>query len=1005
MKELREGRSVNLTLVSPAFRSYKWHYKNDRTNKKHVNYGRSLNRKYQGLKDNLTLQSYVGLLNLPENLRPSNLEECIDLFYPLAGIGSVDEKASLDGETVLLSKPFQSTYLEDYDPNPEDPKNYFLDDVPFDFGEVSMMYGWFLIYRMLLCPGTMGSLITALGRTDPFKKVAQRDIEIAEESASRLKQDYSEKFETVALVKTLASIASKVTGAMSSGKLGDLSLSDLSPEKVLEQIKDLSAKDLMDYATQAYGIVESRAYKDFGLDDLLERVDRTLPDSNLKTPVRDNLGDFISAVSQYSVAGFIETDLFEKLESCVGDFCDIQGLSDELSNVKSKTFDKLKEVAKVKLTEYGLPMEDVEKLSSDFELTKPQDFLISATARRISPKARTYVREQLAKEACKLQIHNYLPKSAKKGSSVIAELESASKKAKARKNPSLGNPALVASSVIDAVNLGCDLYQSFLSYQMQQDQKNIDREKTNFVYGINEQFQYKTYRFWLDSRTAGGSQGNSKNATFARSCANTQNGMLLSYFLFAWKKFTPKIQEIEGLFSGLGDYRTALEEINNPDRVNYYKSFFDTLGRTEFSDSDILPTERELYDFDCHTMRKFQYDIFKSTKIAIDNLDKISPFSFYMSLEPSVYQNKSAKSTPYKKSSFLYHRSFAHPSVKNVLRSDKGIIDDDYWYAPSFRKTGFLEGKKIPYTRLLEVPLSSNAILIDGGAPNYYDFMTGAKTGSGASYKYPQLSWGGHTKDRRRGIDSLNPNAKGYEPHNNLLNQVGGSFAVIPSSNIIDTSGDVDTSNLNSELFHDDFARTRDSVVRMKSLDELKESLHDYDSEFNSKGADFQLIYERALGTPVFRGQFAGLISVLLCYPEAIVTLKQAGVAWAKDIEMFDFDEIELPDERSSDVLRARERRLKQKEKAELIKRIGTSANASYAVFQASRVSDTYSNWLNELRKNSASDTMFYMSRSSFFKSSRSNISVVRKATTALITSAFVGTSAYLLYKALKNRK
>ena len=126
LKELRAGRTVNLTLVSPAFRSYKRVYKNSRTSQEHVNYGVTLEKKYEDLKDNLTFQSYIGLLNLPENLRPSTFEECVDLFFPLAGIGCVDERASLDGETTLLSKPFKSTYLEDYDPKPEDPKNYFF---------------------------------------------------------------------------------------------------------------------------------------------------------------------------------------------------------------------------------------------------------------------------------------------------------------------------------------------------------------------------------------------------------------------------------------------------------------------------------------------------------------------------------------------------------------------------------------------------------------------------------------------------------------------------------------------------------------------------------------------------------------------------------------------------------------------------------------------------------------------------------------------------------------
>ena len=89
---------------------------------------------------------------------------------------------------------------------------------------------------------------------------------------------------------------------------------------------------------------------------------------------------------------------------------------------------------------------------------------------------------------------------------------------------------------------------------------------------------------------------------------------------------------------------------------------------------------------------------------------------------------------------------------------------------------------------------------------NYYDFMTGVKTGSGANYKYPQHSWGSITKASRKGIDSLNPNAQGYESHNNLMNQVGGSFAVIPGAGIRSTEG-VDTSKYNSEMFHNEFFR------------------------------------------------------------------------------------------------------------------------------------------------------------------------------------------------------
>ena len=85
----------------------------------------------------LSTEPFLNMLQLPRNKRPSTLQECINFFYPTSSV------FSKSGEYA----PFTSTSLTAYSFGKNDAGN-----IPLFLGDVSMMYGWFLIYRRILCP-------------------------------------------------------------------------------------------------------------------------------------------------------------------------------------------------------------------------------------------------------------------------------------------------------------------------------------------------------------------------------------------------------------------------------------------------------------------------------------------------------------------------------------------------------------------------------------------------------------------------------------------------------------------------------------------------------------------------------------------------------------------------------------------------------------------------------------------------------------------------------------
>lgn len=165
---------------------------------------------------------FINLAALPSKMRPATFTQCVDFFYPSSGPTKYPQEGS----------PFISTYIDSYDVRRRDVQVPALDSIygvaryletnrlPIDLGDVSMMYGWFLVYRLLLCPKTFGAVQLPNANTI-FKAVAgERSVEphIVQSTMKRAKalhEDYTRKKKILAqaqsVVNSLANMQGDIT--------------------------------------------------------------------------------------------------------------------------------------------------------------------------------------------------------------------------------------------------------------------------------------------------------------------------------------------------------------------------------------------------------------------------------------------------------------------------------------------------------------------------------------------------------------------------------------------------------------------------------------------------------------------------------------------------------------------------------------------------------------------------------------------------------------------------
>lgn len=214
---------------------------------------------------------YIDLAILPNYKRPKTFIECVDFFYPLSGVKSY----------LATQSPFLSTAPNHYTTIRKaaygfDPIDYkgtlFLgnkqrviaSDMPPDLGDLTMMYSWFVIYRLLLCPKSLTEVI--LPDADKLFGIMGNDKEqrfIDSERVAKAEKDLDQTLRNFQNLKTAVRIARDVGSKVAAGKID--SINDLKSE--IQKNKELKA-----FIFEGVGKIASSIAKTFGVKESSTRA-------------------------------------------------------------------------------------------------------------------------------------------------------------------------------------------------------------------------------------------------------------------------------------------------------------------------------------------------------------------------------------------------------------------------------------------------------------------------------------------------------------------------------------------------------------------------------------------------------------------------------------------------------------------------------------------------------------------------------------------------------------
>jgi len=171
-------------------------------------YGNALDTKYDTI-------PYIDVVGLNRNKRPSTFAEALDFFYPMSGVSShisghspltTTDPQEYDFEHHYGLRSAGHTFVKDYKGS-----NKNTTQMPVDLGEVTMMYLWFTIYKLLLSPKMRETLYIV--SPDQFLV----DLSSTSEKRSVLEPEVLRRFER--------SLISYVNSLKVAGKVADIGAS------------------------------------------------------------------------------------------------------------------------------------------------------------------------------------------------------------------------------------------------------------------------------------------------------------------------------------------------------------------------------------------------------------------------------------------------------------------------------------------------------------------------------------------------------------------------------------------------------------------------------------------------------------------------------------------------------------------------------------------------------------------------------------------------------------
>lgn len=173
-------------------------------------FGTTLNNKYE-------YTPYVDVLTLPSKDRPHTFAQCIDFFYPMSGVSS----------HISSQYPFTTTYPQDYDYD----QDYVVADysyhrfagfqsnkMPVDLGEITMMYIWFVMYKMILLRDSSQWSLEPdkFLEFDGSEKYKNRSL-LSEDDRKRVAKRIAEIGNNITLISKVADVGGKIANAYAQG--------------------------------------------------------------------------------------------------------------------------------------------------------------------------------------------------------------------------------------------------------------------------------------------------------------------------------------------------------------------------------------------------------------------------------------------------------------------------------------------------------------------------------------------------------------------------------------------------------------------------------------------------------------------------------------------------------------------------------------------------------------------------------------------------------------------
>lgn len=586
----------------------------------------ALNRSAQAEARGLSMKPFLEMLNLPVSKRPSNIRECINFFYPLSGTMP----------PVTSASPFVSTSTVAYhipDANPNSPGN-----LPLQFGEVSMMYGWYLVWRMILCPETYAdNIANLLASTNvspefPFTKLPG-DLILDPKLSKSVTREAREDIEFLANVSTALRFVEEFAKAAANSGVG-------MPDS-LEDVKAVSAEML--------GI-----NSDNFASELIHKYGVAYVASTLSQYVKipyTHLNDIASVV----VNGAITPSKWESIKR------DRSSLDDDTRAAAETTHEIAREYVKERL------MRAYPSLSSNAaheSVSLVEDFILtgipsSSLQNRMSAISGANESQLTATDKALRAL--YAEKSAELRASADRLVDDFTKYGDARPNPEPISLAVVGISAAGSlVQGGLD----YLKARAADPAIKTAQYLTDNVYRLDENLQSGDASFDLTRHIRQGvwSNGDWVNSKLRPDCRIQQGGQVLDYWTHVWSRASQIIRRMRQERADLGrsaSGATDLETIRALEaagtRYRYTDLFrkgeggvgYPPYGRNErIDDKFVAKSRKSTYRREeskvaggytrCQSLGILAKHTDASMRLVLDHLDIFSPFTHAYGFCPTV---------------------------------------------------------------------------------------------------------------------------------------------------------------------------------------------------------------------------------------------------------------------------------------------------------------------------------------------------------------------------------